>query len=149
MSVAATIALGIYGGTSSAFAAAAGHATAAVWANDELYDVILTDTAFKSPPPQSTDVIFSFMDSGLSGQRSVSDSAPGDPSYNGGRWNLMLVTFTEKGITVHDPDGDGVVNFELTNAEQVLHHAELGHLIITEPGVYFECPLQPRRGRNR
>jgi hypothetical protein len=39
------------------------------------------------------------------------------------------------------------VDFELTNAEQVLHHVQLGHLTIAEPGVYFECPLLPRSGQ--
>lgn len=116
----------------------------AIWVHDQLYGTVGTVTAFESPPPRSTDIIFSFMNSGLTGQRSVAQYAPGDPEYNGGRWNVMLVTFTDMGKDVHDPDGDGEVNFELTNAEDVLHHAELGHLAITHPGVYFECPLLPR-----
>jgi hypothetical protein len=131
-----------------ALAARANKAQDAIWAHGELYDTVITDTAFKSPPTQSTDVIFSFGDSGLEGQRSVADAAPGDPKYNGGRWNVMLVTFTELGMTVHDPDGDGVVNFELMDAETVLAHAELGHLEITAAGVYFECPMIPNEGRN-
>jgi hypothetical protein len=133
---------------SSALAAGANKAQDAIWAHGELYDTVLTDTAFKSPPGQSTDVIFSFGDSGLNGQRSVAEAAPGDPEYNGGRWNVMLVTFTELGMTVHDPDGDGVVNFELMDAETVLAHAELGHLEITAAGVYFECPMIPNQRRN-
>jgi hypothetical protein len=91
-------------------------------------------------------VIFNFMDSGLSGQRSVAEAAPGDPDYNGGRWTVMAVTFTEAGLIVFDPDGDGAVNFELTNAEAVLESAELGLLTIQETGIYFECPLLPRQG---
>jgi hypothetical protein len=39
----------------------------AIWAHDRLFDTVLTDTAFKDPPPQSTDVLFSFMASGLDG----------------------------------------------------------------------------------
>ena len=127
--------------------ALAGRATKvadAIWVHDRLYATVATDTSFRTPPPQSTDIIFSFMDSGLTGQRSVAQYAPGDPQYNGGRWNVMLVTFTELGKSIHDVDGDGVADFELTNAEQVLHHAALGHLIVTEPGVYFECPLIPQ-----
>jgi hypothetical protein len=147
-SVFAMICLGSLGQLNSAFAGSAGHAKAAVWADDQLFDVILTDTSFKSPPPQSTDVIFSFAASGLSGQRSVAESAPGDPDYNGGRWTVFVVTFTELGKSIHDPDGDGVVDFELTNAEDVLHHAELGHLTLQEAGIYFECPLLPRRGQH-
>jgi len=129
----------------SAAAAPAIRAAQAVWANDALYDVVVTDTNFRSPPGHSLDVLFNFGMSGLTGQRSVSESAPGDPDYNGGRWAVTPVEFTELGKMIHDPDGDGQVDFELTNAEQVLHHAEIGHLIIHPPVRYFECPLLPRR----
>ena len=130
----------------SAEAAPAIRATEAVWANDELYDVVVTDTEFASPPEHSIDVLFNFGMSGLKGQRSVSESAPGDADYNGGRWAVMPVEFTDLGRAIHDPDNNGKVDFELTNAEQVLKHAELGHLIIHPVAVYFECPLLPRRG---
>lgn len=113
----------------------------AIWAHDRLFDTVLTDTAFKNPPPHSTDVLFNFMASGLDGQRSVAETAPGDRGYNGGRWAVKAVVFTELGVSVHDPDGDGFVNFELTNAEDVLTHAMLGHLVIHDTDVYFECPM--------
>ena len=132
---------------STALADAAGRAANAIWVHDELYGTVATDTAFMSPPPQATDVIFSFANSGLEGQRSVAEYAPGDPDYTGGRWNVMVVTFTPLGKTIHDADQDGEVDFELTNAEEVLHHADLGHLTIAEPGIYFECPLLPRHAR--
>jgi hypothetical protein len=132
---------------STALAAKAIHAANAIWADNNLYSTVLTDTAFKSPPLHSTDVIFNFADSGLTGQRAVAEAAPGDPAYNGGRWNVMVVTFTDLGKAVHDADNDGQVDFELTNAEAVVHHAELGHLTIAEVGVYFECPLVPAGGR--
>jgi hypothetical protein len=137
----ALLCLGAAGQFTPAWAAKAVHAPDAIWVHDALYGTVATDTSFKSPPPQSTDVIFSFMGGGLEGQRSVAVYAPGDPEYNGGRWNVMLVTFTDSGKTFFDPDGDGTVNFELTNAEDVLSAAELGYLTLTEPGVYFECPL--------
>jgi hypothetical protein len=126
---------------STALADRAGHAPDAIWVHDEIYSTIGTDTAFKSPPPHSTDVIFSFANSGLEGQRSVAEYAPGDPEYNGGRWNVMAVTFTEMGLEAFDEDGDGVIDFEYTNAEEVLADAEMGLLTIEEAGVYFECPL--------
>ncbi len=132
---------------STVLADRAGRAANAIWVHDELYGTVATDTTFTSPPPQATDVIFSFADSGLEGQRSVAEYAPGDSEYTGGRWNVMVVAFTDLGISIHDADHDGQVDFELTNAEQVLHHAQLGHLTIAEPGVYFECPLLPRSGQ--
>ena len=120
----------------------------AIWVHDELYGTVATDTAFKSPPEHSTDIIYSFAGSGLEGQRSVAECAPGDPQFNGGRWNVMAVTFTEDGLAIHDMDGDGIVDFELTNAEDLKMHQQWGHLTIEEAGVYFECPLLPRRGRH-
>ena len=139
------LAIALAGLTSSAWADRAVRVSAAVWSHGELYDVIVTDTAFASPPPRSLDTIYNFAESGLTGQRSVSDAAPGDKYYNGGRWTVKLVVFTDEGMMIHDPDGDGVANFELTSEEQVLTHVGLGHLVIVDPGVYFECPLLPRR----
>lgn len=115
----------------------------AIWAHGTLYGTVATPTAFNLPPVQSTDTIYSFMLSGLTGQRSVSESAPGDRNYNGGRWSVKAVFFTDQGKAVHDPDNDGQVNFELTSAEQVLQHAALGHLTIIDTSIYFECPLLP------
>jgi hypothetical protein len=115
----------------------------AIWADGRLFDTVLTDTSFKSPPAGSTDIIFNFMASGLTGQRSVAEAAPGDSDYNGGRWNVMAVTYTEAGLAFFDPDGDGAVNSELMDAETVLDYAELGYLNIQETGIHFECPLLP------
>ena len=113
----------------------------AIWANDTIYGTVLTDTSFKNPPAQSTDVLYNFGMSGLSGQRAVSNAAPGDTDYNGGRWSVKIVTFTTLGKSVHDPDGDGMVNFELTNAGAVAHHESLGHITIMDTDISFECPL--------
>ena len=77
------------------------------------------------------------------GQRAVAEAAPGNRDYNGGRWSVKIVVFTPQGIAAHDPDGDGTVNFELTNASAVLDHAGLGHFTIMDTDVYFECPLLP------
>ena len=113
----------------------------ALWAEDQIFDTVLTDTSFKNPPPHSTDVLFNFAESGLSGQRSVAEAAPGNPGFNGGRWHVYAVTFTEAGKMVHDADDDGVVDFELTNAEAVLEQADMGLLTISDTGIFFECPL--------
>lgn len=131
----------------SAAAAGAARVSDAIWAHGVLYDTVVTPATFIAPPERSTDTIYSFMMSGLDGQRSVTVSAPGDPDYNGGRWNVQMVVFTPQGIAVHDPDGDGIVNFELTTAEVVLEHEALGHIIINDANFYFECPLLPRRNR--
>lgn len=113
----------------------------ALWANGALYGTVLTPTSFRSPPDHSLDLLYNFGMSGLQGQRSVAESAPGDPTYNGGRWWVQMVVFTETGRAIHDPDGDGVVNFELKSGQEVLHHAALGHLEIISTSTFFECPL--------
>ena len=115
----------------------------AIWANSNLYGTVLTDTSFNAPPAGSTDTLYNFGMSGLGGQRAVSESAPGDTDFNGGRWSVKAVMFTDQGKAVHDPDGDGMVNFELKSAEDVLHHEALGHIVIMDTGIYFECPLIP------
>jgi hypothetical protein len=116
----------------------------AVWAEGELYDTVVTPTSFNSPPAGSTDIIYSFMMSGLAGQRSVAESAPGEPDFNGGRWDVHMAIFTAEGLQAVDPDGDGTANFELTSAEEVLEYAAMGYLMIHQADFYFECPLLPR-----
>lgn len=115
----------------------------AIWANGELYGTVVTPTSFKNPPKHSTDIIYSFAMNELQGQRSVSEAAPGDRDYNGGRWSVHFAFFTVLGETVHDADGDKIVDFELTTAEQVLAHEALGHLEIVDANFYFVCPLLP------
>lgn len=127
--------------------AGATRVAAAIWAKGQLYDTVVTPATFIAPPEHSTDIIYSFMMSGLEGQRSVAEAAPGDRDYNGGRWDVQMAVFTEQGLLVHDPDGDGMVNFELTSAEDVEAHVQLGHIVINDANFYFECPLLPRRGR--
>lgn len=140
-----TLTLAVLWATAPAYAGGAVRAFGAIWANGELYDTILTPATFRTPPAQSVDILYNFGMSGLQGQRSVSESAPGDPAYNGGRWSVKIVVFTEEGRDVHDPDGDGLVNFELKSAAEVLQHAALGHLNIIDTSIYFECPLLPRQ----
>lgn len=112
-----------------------------IWANGEIYSTVLTTNSFKMPPAHSVDTLYNFGMSGLEGQRPVSDAAPGDGHYNGGRWSVQIVVFTELGRMAHDPDGDGIVNFELTTADMVLHHEAIGHLEIMPANFYFSCPL--------
>ena len=113
----------------------------AIWAHDRLYGTVATDTNFKSPPPQSTDKIYAFP-----GQASVAEAAPGDRDYNGGRWNVMVVSYTDDGLAMFDANTDGMVDaseMEFTNAEDILLAEEMGLLTITPADFYFECPLRP------
>ncbi len=118
-----------------------------IWVDGVLYGTVITPTELPDKAPaKSFDALYNFDTSGLSGQRSVAEAAPGDRDYNGGRWMVFAVSFTEAGRAAHDPDGNGEVNFELTSEEAVLAHVGLGHLVISEePVVRFVCPLIPAR----
>jgi hypothetical protein len=77
------------------------------------------------------------------GQLPVSEAAPGNPAYNGGRWFTHTVEWTAEGFAAH-----GIVPV-LKSYEDILLHESLGHLVITPgsfpggPPVYFQCPLLP------
>ncbi|KEF31272.1 hypothetical protein D777_01621 [Marinobacter nitratireducens] len=77
------------------------------------------------------------------GQLPVSEAAPGNPDYNGGRWFTHTVEWTGAGFMYH-----GIVPV-LTSYEDIQYHEALGHLVITPgsfpdgPPVYFQCPLLP------
>ena len=113
----------------------------ALWAGGVTWDTVLTPTAFKNPPLHSVDLLFDFSMSGLMGQRGVAESYPGQRDYNGGRWWVQMVVFTPEGIAAHDADGDGMIDAELTSAEEVLNDMDMGYVDIFETATYFECPL--------
>jgi len=142
---ATTVALSVIMGavSSTAFADRAVKVESIIWAEGNIYGTVLTDTSFSNTRPGNTDVLYNFDMSGLVGQRPVAEAAPGDTDYNGGRWSVKIVTFTAQGMAAHDPDGDGMVNFELDNADDVVAHEALGHLTIMDTDVSFECPLIP------
>lgn len=86
------------------------------------------------PPPnddnrQSFDDLYQFTN-GVEGQLPVSEAGPGNPDYNGGRWAVVEVTWT-------DPT-EAVL---ITSAEQL----EQFDLQFTETGRYFQCPLLPSK----
>ncbi len=117
-----------------------------IWAEGDLWGTVLTPSGLGKGPAKSFDALYVFDGSGLAGQRPIAEAAPGDRDYNGGRWQVFPVTFTAAGIAAHDPDGDGLVNFELMSDGQLLAHMGLGHLTIaSEPVMQFECPLVPAK----
>ena len=131
--------------TVQAYAKGATRLSGAIYANGQLYDTVVTPASFLSPPEHSTDTLYNFGMSGLKGQSLVSDSAPGDPTYNGGRWSVKVVVFTEDGVNELDSNEDEFIDIELTSAEEVLDMQELGYLEIFDTTTYFECPLLPHK----
>lgn len=117
----------------------------AIWNDGDLYGTVVTPTSFVAPPEHSTDIIYSFMMSGVAGQRSIAEAAPGDPDFNGGRWSVMQVMYTESGLaalTDGDPSQPTAL-VELTSDAELMEHVELGHLEVFPTGFYFECPMLP------
>jgi hypothetical protein len=93
---------------------------------------------------QSFDVLYVITNSNNpQNQLPVSEAAPGNPSYNGGRWFTHTVEWTAAGFQDH-----GIVPVLTSLSDIELHHS-LGHLVITPgsfpngPPVYFQCPLLP------
>jgi len=118
-------------------ATAGGPPGGAIWADGMAYKTIATPGDLPAHGPK--DGLFVFV--GLDGQNPVAEAKPGDMDYNGGRWQVYLVAFTDDGLAIHDSNGDGVADFELTSWEMVQHHIMLGHLEPAGMGPSFVCPL--------
>jgi hypothetical protein len=100
------------------------------YANDELFSGVLTPRDL--PDQGKFDTIY-VLGNGL---KPVSDAAPGDRHYNGGRWEVRPVTW----LTLAPQ--------QFTNAAQVQAAAAAGQIRIGDVVRRFECPLIPRRGQN-
>jgi len=71
-------------------------------------------------------------------QLPVSEAAPGNPNYNGGRWSVQNVTWTAAGVLAH-----GGYTPILTSEDDILYNQQAGYLIIETAHNYFQCPLLP------
>jgi hypothetical protein len=78
---------------------------------------------------QAYDILVSFTN-GVGGQLAVAEAGPGNPLYNGGRWNAYSATWT----------GSPTL---LTSYDQVLAEVQAGNLVLTPLYSYFQCPLLP------
>jgi len=111
-----------------------------IWADGRLFGTVFSTN--NVPDEGYFNTLYSFEQSGLEGQRSVSNAKPGDHDYCGGRWKIFPVTFTASGISVHDPDYDDTVNFELTSEAELLTCAAMGYIVISaEPIGRFSSRL--------
>jgi len=71
-------------------------------------------------------------------QLPISEAAPGNPNYNGGRWSLQFVTWTAAGVMANG----GYVPV-LKSGEEVSTNEQMGYLVIASGSSYFQCPLLP------
>jgi hypothetical protein len=97
-----------------------------------------TDLSQTGAPAHSFDTIYS-----IPGQPNVATAAPGDPGFNGGRWQVHAIAFnTNLATTVaaHDANNSG----DLDSDEEVdAALADAGAAGATDQGVVktFECPV--------
>ena len=94
-----------------------------IYAHDEAYRTVATPTNL--PPHGKFDTIYVLGD----GLAPVSDAAPGDMNYNGGRWEVRLVTFVS------------IAPMQFTNAEDIMAAADSGDIEIGDVAARFVCPL--------
>jgi len=117
---------------------AAVYGDGAVWGTKGTTDL----PAPKDRNVQSFDKLFVFVN-GAPGQLPVSEAAPGNPNYNGGRWFTYTAMWTEAGMAAHDPLP------VLMSYDDIQLHESLGHLVTAPgspaggPSPYFQCPLLP------
>jgi hypothetical protein len=108
-----------------------------IYVDGQLYRTVGTPTDFSNTgaPAKSFDTIYEFF--GL--QPNVATAAPGDPGFNGGRWQVHGLQFTNyaAAVAAYDTNGSG----NLDSDEEVA--AAINGGAATDIGVIksFECPV--------
>jgi hypothetical protein len=122
----------------TAMAAGSGGVTgAAFYVNGQLYRTVNTPTDLTKTgaPDHSFDTIYDFG----SLQPNVATAAPGDQGYNGGRWHVHGLSFTDYPAAVQQFDANGSGNFDSAGEVQ----AALAAGAATDMGIVksFVCPV--------
>ena len=94
-----------------------------IYANDELYRTVGTPTDLPEHGPFDALYVLGH------DLAPVSESAPGDADYNGGRWEVHMVTF------------ETIPPTQFTNADDLLDAASRGEISIGPVVRRFVCPL--------
>ncbi len=123
-----------------ATAAVAGPPAPSFYVNGTLYRTVGTPTNFSrtGAPASSFDTIYQFFGAQT---YNVATAAPGDPGFNGGRWQVVGLSFADydAALAAHDANSSG--DFDTTAEVQ----AVLADGSATSLGVVksFECPVIP------
>ena len=97
-----------------------------IWADSELFGTVGTPATFDGDNGPYDRL---FQGAFLDGIGAISESKPGDQDFNGGRWSVWVLKV-------------GVV----TDYSTASSYEDLNEDDFEPAGVYFECPLLPRRG---
>ena len=121
-------ALGLAGVALAGPAQAAGVSGPAFWIDGQLYRTVATptDLAGTGAPASSYDAIYSFGGA----QRNVAEAAPGDPGFNGGRWQVHQLAFPD-GYAAALASGDGNGNGEIDSTAELQHAFDAGTAVDT------------------
>jgi hypothetical protein len=114
--------------------AAGGPPSLSFYVDDARYRTVGTPTDFSDTgaPASTYDKIYALG----TGLINVAEAKPGDTDFNGGRWMVLPITWTE-----------GVTPTQLTSAEEVEAWADAGYLsIASDPAKQFLCPVIPDNG---
>jgi hypothetical protein len=135
-SMALSLAVVAFAGAAAA-AGSGGVSGPSIYVDGQLYRTVGTPTDLSNTgaPASSFDTIYEFF--GL--QSNVATAAPGDPGFNGGRWRVQGLQFTNyaAAVAAYDTNGSG----NLDSDEEVL--AAIAGGAATDLGVIksFECPV--------
>lgn len=115
----------------------------AFYVNGQTYRTVgtPTDLSGTGAPARSFDHIYAFGDA----QMNVATAAPGDPDYNGGRWQVHALSFNTSytdTLGAHDLDGSGAID---TNDELWSALGDAGPDGARDAGIVrrFVCPAIP------
>ena len=138
-------AAGLLAGASAVGVASAGSAAAAkpnfqagFWGDNERWGTTAVTVLPEPNNKDSLDKLFFFTHPDQDAP--LSEAAPGNSDYNGGRWWSQTAT-------VHD---DAAIDFPITSYAELAGHLSAGHVSVS-PGEanhpdFFECPLLPYKG---
>jgi hypothetical protein len=124
---------------------AAGPPSGGIYADNSVFRTVGTPTSLPQGNGQPFDQLYRFVSSLPPGapatdqQYPLSDHAPGDQAFVGGRWHVVLVV---------DSNGNPITGYDfnahpITSLSQYLSvKAAMGWTEVST-SVYFECPLVP------
>ena len=108
----------------------------AFYVDGEMYRTVGTPTDFTNTgaPADSYDTIYA-----IDGQPNVATAAPGDRDYNGGRWQVLPVSFDdyEAAVATHDTNGSG----DLDSDEEIGAAVAAGDATVGDSVRSFLCPV--------
>lgn len=106
-----------------------------IWANGELFRSIVTPATFRGDQG-NFDALYVITPHTFAGPYDhLSDAAPGDQDYNGGRWEVFNLKSSVSPSKYDNVSSTSDSNFD---------HADWW-----STGVYFECPMLPNRGQGQ